>query len=214
MPSLARRRAPAFTPGMASVLLVLVTAAGLSTASGARAEESSVTVHELDPKTGLALERPDQSLTYLVPGAGVSLLGGKVSGLSGLVELSLTHYKEPRIPSFGYGAFTQLEMFQGKNFRTSLGAQVSLGPAGAELGLALRAGNGEYATTLSPHLGAFLSIGYFVVGFRISPAIVAFPSNEPSYGLESAFSFTFKLPIAIQGRDPTGWAIQATGRRW
>ena len=211
MPSPARRRALACSLAPASI----VTRLALSSAPrAAHAEETSVTVHELDPKTGLALEQPDQSLTYLVPGAGVSLIGGAVSGLSGGVELSVMHYQEPRIPSFGYGAFTQLELFQGKNFRTSLGAQVSAGPAGVELGLALRAGNGEYATTLSPHLGAFLSIGYFVVGFRVSPVLVAFPSNEPSYGLETAFSFTFKLPIAIQGHDPTGWAIQATGRRW
>ena len=60
----------------------------------------------------------------------------------------------------------------------------------------------------------FLSVGYLFIAFRFSPEIVAVPTNQPSFGLETAFTIGLKVPITVQGRDPTGYAVQAAGHAW
>ena len=72
------------------------------------------------------------------------------------------------------------------------------------------------ATTGSLHAAVFLSAGYVVLSFRLSPEIFTFPTytGESGFGLETGFTLALKLPIALQGRDPTGLAVQANGHAW
>jgi hypothetical protein len=195
-----------------SVATCLTLAAG--SAAGAN-PESSVTVRELDPKTGAALGKEDDlSLTYLSIGPLVALVGGAGSTVAGGLEAALMRYPSTQLPGLGVGAFTQAELYAGKYFRGALGVQAVAGVAGIELGLGARQGDGTYASTVSLHAGAFLSVGVLFFSLRLSPAIFAVPSNEPSYGFETAFTLGLKLPIVVHGRDPTGFAIQAGGRSW
>jgi hypothetical protein len=173
---------------------------------------TGVTVHELDANTGLAVQPPSKRIDYLNVGPLVSLVGGYAHATGIGLEASWIGYPEGRLPSIGYGAFLQAQLYDGKYLRTSAGAQIAAGPAGVELGLAFRQTDGTYASTISPHVAVFLSIGFFYIAVRLSPALVAFPSDEPSFGFETAFTFALKLPIAVNGRDPSGFAVQADHR--
>jgi hypothetical protein len=213
-------------PSRASVApFLLVAAVGLGTTS-ARADEPAVTVHEFDPQTGQVPQAPrTNGLTYLSVGGIFSFVDSNsiqstIPGRStpwnyavGL-EGSVNHYLGQRIFGFGYGAFVQAQLESAKYLRCDVGAQVNAGPVGVELGVGMRQGDGTFATTGSLHTGFFLSVGYLVISYRVSPALFSFPSNEQSFGLDTGVSIALKLPIAIQGRDPTAMAIQANGHAW
>jgi hypothetical protein len=173
---------------------------------------SGVTVHELDAHTGLSVQPPSTRLDYLNVGPIVSLVGGYAHATGVGLEASWIGYPEGRLPSLGYGAFLQAQLYDEKYLRTSAGAQAAAGPAGVELGLGFRQTDGTYASTLSGHVAVFLSLGFLYIAVRFSPALVAFPSDEPSFGFETAFTFALKLPIAVNGRDPSGFAVQADRR--
>jgi hypothetical protein len=206
-------------PSLPSVAAGVLVGLLLLPAGQARAQEahetgaSEVTVHELDATTGLAVQPQSNRIDYLNVGPIVSLVGGYQHATGIGLEGSWIAYPEGRIPSFGFGAFLQAQLYDEKYVRTSAGAQIAAGPAGAELGLGVRQSEGGYASTISAHAAIFLSIGYFYIAVRASPALVAFPQDEPSFGFETAFTFALKLPIAINGRDPSGWALQADHRR-
>lgn len=160
----------------------------------------------------------EKALTYLSVGPIFSFVDGGSSSEAtwalGL-EASLDHYAVERIFSFGYGAFAQAQVVSGNDFRCALGGQASLGPAGIELGLAYRQNDAVNASTLSLQASFFLSAGYLYIAFRASPQIVSFGGGgEQGFGLETALTLGIKVPIAIQGRDPTGYAIQANGHAW
>jgi hypothetical protein len=123
-------------------------------------------------------------------------------------------YPTGKIPSFGFGAFLQPQLYDEKYFHVAAGGQVSAGPAGVELGLAFRQSDGTYASTVSLHAGGFLSIGYFFMAIQASAQLFALPTNEPSFGLETALMVGLKLPITIYGHDPTGYTVQAAGHAW
>ncbi len=184
----------------------------------AYADDPAVTIRELDPKTGAAIKVEEKSLTYLNLGPTLSFVdaanepGTYAIGLEG----SLNHFGGERVFAFGYGGFAQLQLVTGKDFRGDLGAQVNAGPAGLELGLGYRQGEGAYASTVSLHAGAFLSVGYLFLSFRISPQLfdVGAGAGQDGFGLETAFTVGIKVPIAVQGRDPTGYAVQASGHAW
>jgi hypothetical protein len=206
---------------------ILVGAAlGLRAALASAGDDPSVTVRELDPKTGAAIKEEPKALTYLSLGPLFSFVdansvqstvlgqpstGGYAIGLEG----SLNHYAGERVVfAFGYGLFLQTQLENAKYFRADFGVQGNAGPVGLELGFGIRQGDGTYGTTGSFHGALFLSAGYLVISYRVSPELFSFPSNEPSFGLETAISIGIKLPIALQGRDPTGYAIQANGHAW
>ncbi len=183
----------------------------------ARADDPAVTIRELDPKTGAAIHVEEKSLTYLNLGPILSYVDAANTpptysiGLEG----SLNHYGVERVFAFGYGAFVQIQLVTGKYFHGDLGGQVNAGPAGLELGLGFRQADETNASTMSLHTAFFLSVGYLVVAFRASPQLASFGSGgEPGFGLETAFTLGLKVPIAVQGRDPTGYAIQANGHAW
>ncbi len=191
----------------------------LTLPSAARGDDSSVTVRELDPKTGAAIKVEEKSLTYLTLGPTLSYVDAANTPptyFAGL-EVSLNHYGVERVFAFGYGAFTQLQFVGPKYVRGAIGGQVNAGPAGLELGLGLRQGDGTYDTTASLHAALFLSVGYIVISYRISPELFAIGTGaktDQGFGLESAFTIAVKLPIAVQGRDPSGFAVQANGHAW
>jgi hypothetical protein len=190
----------------------------LGLGSGAARADESVIVRELDPKTGAALKPEEKSLTYLGVGPLFSWVdAANVPPTWALgAEASLNHYGVERIFAFGYGAFAQFQLVTGKYAHGDLGAQVNAGPVGLELGLGMRQGDGTYETTGSLHSALFLSAGYLIIAFRFSPqlfAVGAASSNE-GFGLETAFTIGLKVPITVQGRDPSGYAIQAAGHAW
>jgi hypothetical protein len=189
-------------------------ASSAAPAARAQAQEGSVTIRELDPKTGESIQKVAlPTVTYLSVGPIVSLVGGQASGLAAGGEVSFIHYPEARIPSFAYGAFAQAQEYWGREFRAALGGQASMGPAGVELGLGLRSGDGPFPTTFALHAGVFVSVGVMFIAFRAAPTLYA-PNSAQTYGFETGFTIGLKLPIAIQGRDPSGWAIQAAGHAW
>jgi hypothetical protein len=195
----------------------------------ARADEPVVTVHEFDPN-GAAASLPDRyvGVSYLDVGPIFSFVDsnaveGTVPGRATAwnygfgLEASLVHYRMQTtslfgFSSLGYGAFVQTELQQAKYLRCDLGVQGNYGLAGLELGLGMRQGDGTFGTTASAHFGFFLSLGYFVLGYRASPALFSFPSNEPSFGFDTAVSLSLKLPIVVQGHDATNLAWEP-GRR-
>jgi hypothetical protein len=196
-------------------------------AVGARADEPSVTIRDFDPTTGAAPEEKKPPLTYLSLGPLFSLVDANTVassvvgqsttwnyaiGLEGSLERYVDATKGPgNLTALGYGAFVQAQLENAKYFRCDLGIQGTLGVVGLELGLGMRQGDGTFGTTGSLHTGLFLSLGYVVISYRISPALFSLPSNEPSFGLDTAVTFALKLPIVIQGHDPTGLAVQAGG---
>jgi hypothetical protein len=196
---------PSAAAGVLAGLLLLPAGQARAQESGA----SGVTVHELDATTGLSVQPPSNRLDYLNVGPIVSLVGGYQHATGIGLEGSWIVYPEGRLPSIGYGAFLQVQLYDEKYLRTSAGAELAAGPAGLELGLGFRQTDGTYASTISPHAAVFLSLGYFYISVRLSPALVAFPSDEPGFGFETAFTFALKLPMAINGRDPSGWVLQA-----
>ena len=143
------------------------------------------------------------SVTYFTPGILFSLLAGGAQAVGLGAEASVMHYTRPRLPALGYGAFLQAQLNDGKWLRVGAGAQGVYGPFGIELGLGLRQGDNVDATTLSAHIGEFLSFGYVTIAIRESPAIVAFPGNLPSYGFETAGIIEIKLPLVVGGHDLT-----------
>jgi hypothetical protein len=175
---------------------------------------TSIAVHDFDPKTGLSPDAHDKRLDYLTVGALVSLVGGyhHATGLG--LEGSWMAYPTGRLPALGYGAFLQAQLYDEKYVRTAAGAQFAAGPAGAELGLAFRQTDGTYASTVSFHGAVFLSLAYIYIAIRLSPQLFALPSDQGSFGFETALTIGFKVPIAIQGQDPTGAAIQAASSHW
>jgi hypothetical protein len=201
-----------------SALLGCAAAAAAFGEGTARADDPAVTFRELDPKTGAAIKVEEKSLTYLDLGPIVSFVdaaneqGTYAVGLEG----SLNHYGGEKVFAFGYGGFAQLQLITGKDFRGDLGAQVNAGPAGLELGLGYRQADGVCASTVSLHAGAFLSVGYLFLSVRISPQIFALGASggESGFGLESAVTVGIKVPITVQGRDPTGYAVQPGGHAW
>jgi hypothetical protein len=197
------------------VAALLGSAAWLASADG-RADEPAVTIRELDPKTGAAVTPEAKSITYLNVGPLLSLVDASNFPIDYAVGLegSLNHYGSPRVVGFGYGAFVQAQLVDAKYFRGALGVQGNAGPAGLELGLGLRQGDGSAATTVSFHGGIFLSAGYLVLSFRASPELFAFASGQGGFGFETALGIAIKVPIAVQGRDPTGLAIQAAPASW
>jgi len=198
------------------VLLCLpLAAAALSWASGARAQQTgSVTVHDLDPRTGAAIQPTKLGVDYLDLGPILSLVGGYHHATGIGLEASWIRYPSGELPSFGYGAFLQAQLYDEKYVRAAAGAQATAGPGGAELGLGVRQTDGTYASTVSLHAAGFVSIGYLFVAVRGSVALFALPSNEGSFGFETAFTFGLKVPLTINGRDPTGYAVQLGGHAW
>jgi hypothetical protein len=198
--------------------IALAIAGVLSLASVVARADESVIVRELDPKTGAALKQEEKALTYLNVGPILSYVDAANTppAYSIGLEASLNHYGSERIFAFGYGAFAQLQLVSGKYARGDLGGQVNAGPVGLELGLGVRQADDTYATTCSLHSALFLSAGYLFIAFRFSPALFASAGGAPreSFGLETAFTIGLKLPIAVQGRDPTGLALQAAGHAW
>jgi hypothetical protein len=201
------------------VLVVLVWPAAALVPRIARADDSSVTVRELDPKTGAAVKVEEKALTYLNLGPILSYVDAAnvpptyAIGLEG----SLNHYGVERVFAFGYGAFVQAQLASGKYFKGDLGGQVNAGPAGVEVGLGFRQGDDTNCPTVSLHAAFFLSVGYLFVAYRVSPQLFSLPSNASTgqgFGLETAFTIGIKVPIAVQGRDPTGLAVQANGHAW
>jgi hypothetical protein len=202
----------------ARVALAPAIAGVLSLAPALARADESVIVRELDPKTGAAIKPEEKALTYLNVGPILSYVDAANTPPAyeiGL-EASLNHYGAERIFAFGYGVFAQLQLVSGKYFHGDLGGQVNAGPVGLELGLGVRQGDDTYATTCSLHTALFLSAGYLFIAFRISPELFASSGGSPreGFGLETAFQIGLKLPIAVQGRDPTGLAIQAAGHAW
>jgi hypothetical protein len=197
------------------LLAVPLAAAGVLHAAASNADDGgAVTVHDLDPRTGAAPEPTKLVVDYLDLGPILSLVGGFHHATGIGLEGSWIRYPTGTIPSFGYGAFVQAQLYDEKYFRTAAGAQFTAGPAGVELGLAVRQGDGTYATTVAVHAAGFLSIGYFLMAFRISEPFLTFPTNQASFGLETAVTLGLKLPLTINGRDPTGYAIQLGGHAW
>jgi hypothetical protein len=204
---------------------LLLGAALVLGSAGARADEPVITVHEFDPKTGMVPESRARALTYLSLGPLFSFVDANtvqatVPGQStpwnyalGL-EASLNHYAGEKVFAFGYGAFLQAQLENLKYFRSDLGIQGNAGPVGLELGLGMRQGDGTFATTGSLHTGFFISVGYVVISFRVSPALFSFPSTEQSFGLDTGVNIALKLPIIVQGRDPTGLAVRANKDAW
>jgi hypothetical protein len=200
----------------------------------ARADDSPVTIRELDPSTGAAIKPEAKALTYLSLGPLLSFVdASNIRSTAGLgttstlgyaigIEASMNHYAGQKVFAFGYGAFIQTQLEDEKSFRTDIGLQGNAGPAGLELGLGIRQGSSETcvtttcATTGSLHTAVFVSVGYVVLTFRLSPEIFTFPTyaGESGFGLETGFTVALKLPIALQGRDPTGFAVQANGHAW
>jgi hypothetical protein len=210
------------------LVALLVGAAFVLAPAFASADDPAVTIRELDPTTGAAVKEERKALTYLSLGPMMSILNasnlhdtaalgttGSLDYAIGL-EASLNHYAVEKVFAFGYGAFIQTQLESAKYFRTDLGVQGNAGPAGLELGFGIRQTDGQCATTGSFHAAAFLSAGYLVVSLRISPQLFAFPTfaGETGFGLESGVVVALKLPIALQGRDPTGYAVQANGHAW
>jgi len=209
-----------FAPLLRAHALAFFFAPAIATiSSAARGDDPAVTVRELDPKTGAAIKVEEKALTYLSLGPTLSYVGAgnaPPTYFAGL-EASLNHYGEERIFAFGYGAFTQFQLVGGKTFRGALGGQINAGPAGLELGLGLRQGDGTYDTTASLHAALFLSVGYIVISYRLSPELFSIGTGAKlgqGFGFESAFTIGLKLPLAVQGRDPTGLAVQANGHAW
>jgi hypothetical protein len=187
----------------------------LGIAANVRADDAtSVTVHEHDPVTGADAKAPGLRVDYLSVGPILSLVGGYHHATGIGFEASWMGYPTGKIPSFGIGAFFQGQLYDGQYVRTAAGAQASAGPVGVEVGLGFRQADGTYASTVSTHTSVFLSIAYFYMAFRASAQLFALPTDEPSFGLETAFTVGLKLPITINGRDPTGYAIQAAGHAW
>jgi hypothetical protein len=118
------------------------------------------------------------------------------------------------MPSLAYGGFGQLQLYDGKWVRTSLGGQIAVGVFGVELGAGFRQSDGQYASTLSTHFGEFLSLGWVTIEARQSVPIIAFPGNEASFGFETAFAFKIGVPISVHGDEPSGMVIRASGRPW
>ncbi len=203
-------------PRSACFLLALpVVTAGLLSSANARADDgASVTVHDLDPHTGAEVKTTDLRVDYLSLGPLLSLVGGYHHATGIGLEGSWMGYPTGRMPSFGLGAFFQGQLYDGRYVRTAGGVQGAAGPAGVELGLGFRQADDTYASTISAHTAVFLSIGYFYFAVRASWQLLALPTNEPSFGLETAMTLGLKVPIAIHGRDPTGYAIQAAGHAW
>ena len=194
--------------------LPLVAASFLCPAIASAEEAGSVTVHDLDPRTGAAPEPTKLTVDYLDLGPILSLVGGYHHATGIGLEASWIRYPSGKIPSYGYGAFVQGQLYDEKYVRTAGGVQVTAGPAGVELGLAYRQTDGTYASTVSVHAAGFLSIGYFFMAFRLSEPFLTFPTNQASFGLETAFTVGLKLPLTINGRDPTGYAVQLGGHAW
>jgi hypothetical protein len=198
-------------PPLAALPLV---AAGVFFSTNARAQDASVTVHELDPKTGAAVQVPQLRVDYLSLGPILSLVGGFHHATGIGFEASWMGYPSGKMPSFGIGAFFQGQLYDGQYVRVAAGAQGAAGPVGVEAGLAFRQGDGTYASTIATHTSVFISIAFLYFGIRASAQLFALPTNEASFGLETAMTIGLKLPIAINGRDPTGYAIQAAGHAW
>ena len=196
---------PTLTAASGAALALVVLTPGM-----ARAQ---TVVHELDPRTGMTAQPSDTRLDFLNVGPILSLVGGFAHATGIGVEGSWIEYSSGLLPSLGYGAFAQAQLYDGKYFRGAAGAELAVGPAGGELGLSFRQSDGTYASTLAVHASAFLSIGYLYLAVRASPQLFALPTSEPSFGFETAFTVGLKLPIAIHGRDPSGLAIQA-GSPW
>jgi hypothetical protein len=183
------------------------------------AEDATVTVRELDPKTGAAIKVEEKSLTYLSLGPTISYVDAANTPPAYAIGLegSLNHYGAERIMAFGYGAFAQLQLVDGKYARGALGGQINAGPVGLELGLGARQTDGTYDSTVSFHGALFISVGYLFIAYVFSPELFSFKtgaSQDQGFGLESAFTLGIKVPIAVQGRDPTGFAVQANGHAW
>jgi hypothetical protein len=210
------RRSSPFAPAL--VFLVFLVVAVVLGSRTARADDPAVTVRELDPKTGAAVKVEEKSLTYLNLGPLLSYVDAANVAPTYFVGLegSLNHYGVERVFAFGYGAFAQLDLVTGKYFHGDFGAQVNAGPAGLELGLGIRQGDGTSESTVSLHTAFFLSVGYLYVAYRVSPELFSFggASTNQGFGLETAFTIGIKVPITVQGRDPTGLAVQASGHAW
>jgi hypothetical protein len=182
-------------------------------APAARAEDS-VTVHQLDPRTGADVKQGDSSLAYFTPGALISVVGGYAHATGLGLEGSYLYYPYGKMPSIAYGGFGQLQLYDLKYVRTAIGAQASVGVFGLELGLGFRQGDGIYASTFSTHFGEFLSLGFVTLAVRESVPLIALPTGAASFGFETAFTVKLAVPIAVHGEDPTGVAVRASGRPW
>jgi len=172
-------------------------------------DADQVTVHEFDPKTGIdsAQARKPTSVLYLNPWAILSLVGGRQPATGIGAEVSAMYFPTGTWKSFGYGAFTQAQLYDGKTGRFALGGQAALANAGFELGLAFRQGDDSYQSTLSVHGALFISVGVLVIAVRDTLPLNGFVQAHMGFGSETAFTFALKLPLVIFGHDKTGWAF-------
>jgi hypothetical protein len=181
-------------------------------ATSARAdapEDGNVEVHEFDPKTGEStVPVPERSgVTYLNPGPILSLVGGRQHALGLGLEISAMHFPAGKWASPGYGAFAQGQLYDGKYTRFAFGGQAALANGGVELGLAYRAGDGDWVSTLSVHGALFISVGVLTIALRDTLPLNGFDRDHLGFGSEVAFTVGLKVPIIIQGHDPTGLSV-------
>jgi hypothetical protein len=204
--------APLVTRSSFLAAVVATGVAGIAAPAYADPKDGAVVVHEFDPKTGAAIAGSGPGghpLTYLNIGPYGSLIDSNALVYAIGLEASLFHYREMRAVPMGYGLFAQVQLQNARYFRGAAGIEGSIGPVGVELGLGVRQGDQTYTTTLSPHLGVYISAGLVFLELRFSPQLLAIPTNQPGFGFETAASVGLKLPIVVQGRDTTGLAIQA-----
>ena len=151
-------------------------------------------------------------------GLGTTTTLGYAIGL----EASLNHYARQKVFAFGYGAFIQTQLEDGKYFRSDIGVQGNAGPAGLELGLGNSPGASETCVPRpAPRPAASIppcSSRSGISSSRSASRRSSSPSRRTRASRASvsrrAFTVALKLPIALQGRDPTGLAVQANGHAW
>ena len=176
------------------------------------ATDNTVEVHDFDTATGqdATMAKRSTSVTYFNPGVLLSFVGGRQHATGWGVEASAMHYPSGTWSSIGFGPFLQAQLYDGKHPRVALGAQGCFANAGAELGLAYRAGDDAYAGTASIHGAIFLSIAFVTLSLRDTLALNGYNdgrTDKMGFGSEVAFSVSLKLPIMVQGRDPAGISI-------
>jgi hypothetical protein len=206
------RTTPLFTLTLACALSALTSRARAGENEAAAKDDEQgdqVTVHEFDPKTGVDAAQASKptSVVYLNPGPILSLVGGRAPATGIGAEVSAMYFPTGTWKSFGYGAFTQAQIYDGKTTRFALGGQAALANAGVELGLAFRQGDDAFQSTLSVHGAIFLSVGFLVIAVRDTLPLNGFDQAHLGFGSETAFTFAIKLPLVIFGHDKTGWAF-------
>ena len=151
---------------------------------------------------------------YVIPGVLATPVWGHVPAMAWGGEVSWMHYAS--IDSkVGFGAFAQAQAYSGDeptHSRFAFGGQVG-SFVGAELGMAVRGGNGIHAWTTGIQMTPYASIGIFTVGARFVLPI-AHGAGE-GYGFETGLVLALKGPIPY-GKPPpdfgSGRALSVAGR--